>query len=183
MLRSTGGGRSRRSAFLTSRAAAVVLATAIMAPAAHAEFTVKDAQVMGRVLGFLDQAPPATVNLAIVYDGGSKSAAEALAGQLSGMKAGNFTLVPKAVSIGDVGGVNANAILLMNGVGGAGKVADVTRSKKIPCFTGDDSQVKSGACLIGIKSDPKVEILLNGALSKSSGITFGAAFRMMITEI
>ncbi len=76
----------------------------------------------------------------------------------------------------------ANAILVMDGVSGSA-AADATKSKKIPCFTGDSALVKSGACLISIKTDPKVEILVNGALSKSSGVGFGAAFRMMITEI
>ncbi len=164
-----------------SLAAAVVCACAYFSPA-EAGFTAQDGQVMGRVLGFLEQAPPSTVNLALVYDSpASKAQADALAGQLAG-KAGNFTLVPKVVKSSDLAGAGANAILLMDGVGGSA-AADAVKAKKIPCFTGDTSLVKSGACLISIKTDPKVEILVNSSLEKSSGIGFGAAFRMMITEI
>jgi hypothetical protein len=178
---------ARRSGYLnTCLSAASLLVAAgwlcLATTPAEAGFTAKDAQVLGRVLSFLDQAPPATVNLALVYDSpASQKEAEGLMGQLAG-KAGNFTLVPKLVKASDLAGAGANAILLMDGVGGSA-AADAVKSKKIPCFTGDTSLVKSGNCLISIKTDPKVEILVSGALSKSSGVSFGAAFRMMITEI
>lgn len=179
---------ARRSGYLNAcLSTASLLATAgwlcvaVTSPA-EAGFTAKDAQIMGRVLGFLDQAPPATVNLAVVYDSpASQKEAEGLMGVLTG-KAGNFTLVPKLVKVGDLAGASANAILLMDGVGGSA-AADTVKSKKIPCFTGDTSLVKSGACLISIRTDPKVEILVSGPLQKASGVGFGAAFRMMITEI
>ncbi len=153
-----------------------------LASPAQAGFTAKDAQILGRVLGFLEPAPPSSVTLALVYDSpASQKEAEALAGQIAG-KAGNFTLVPKLVKASDLAGSGANAILVMDGVGGSA-AADATKNKKIPCFTGDTALVRSGGCLISIKTDPKVEILVNGALSKASGVSFGAAFRMMITEI
>lgn len=178
----TGARRSGHvKSYLTIAFAAGLLCVGLASPA-EAGFTAKDAQIMGRVLGFLEQAPPATVNLAVVYDSpASQKEAEALMGQLAG-KAGNFTLVPKLVKAGDLAGSGASAILLMDGVGGSA-AADAVKGKKIPCFTGDSALVKSGGCLISIKTDPKVEILVNGALSKSSGVSFGAAFRMMITEI
>ena len=161
-----------------------LLCSFVVAAPANAEFAAKDAQVMARVMGFMDQPPPATVKLGIVYDAGTQKQAEALVAQLGGgLAAGKFTLVPTLVKIGDVGGANVNAVVLMAGVGGAAKVAEITKGKKIPCFTGDVSQVKSGACLVGINTDPKVEILLNKGLAASSGISFGAAFKMMITEI
>ena len=187
MHRSAKGGIVQRSVRLRAyRSIVTVFSFAagltFLAAPADAGFAAKDVQVMGRVLGFLDQAPPATVNLALVYDSpASQKQAEALMGQLAG-KVGNFTLVPKLVKTSDLAGAGVNAILVMDGVGGSA-AADAVKSKKIPCFTGDTSLVKNGSCLISIKTDPKVEILVSGALSKSSGVSFGAAFRMMITEI
>jgi hypothetical protein len=176
-----------RRKFLAAGSGAVftaLLCSFVVAAPANAEFAVKDAQVMARVMGFMEQPPPASVKLGIVYDAGTQKQAEALLAQLGGsFTAGKFTLVPMLVKIGDVGSANVNAFVLMAGTGGAAKVAEITKAKKIPCFTGDGSQVKSGACLVGINTDPKVEILLNKALAASSGITFGAAFKMMITEI
>ena len=120
--------------------------------------------------------------LALVYDSpASKAEADALAGQIAG-KAGNFTLVPKVVKSSDIGGSGANAILLMDGVSG-GFAADAVKGKKIPCFTSNSDLVRSGGCLISIKTDGKVEILVSGSLQKASGVGFGAAFRMMITEV
>jgi len=156
----------------------------VVAAPANAEFAAKDAQVMARVMGFMDQPPPASVKLGIVYDAGNQKQAEALMAQLGGsLAAGKFTLVPTLVKIGDVASANVNAVVLMAGTGGAANVAAITKSKKIPCFTGDRALVQSGACLVGINTDPKVEILLNKNLAASSGISFGAAFKMMITEI
>jgi len=158
-----------------------VFGTAILSPA-EAGFTAKDAQILGRVLGFLDPAPPSSVTLALVYDSpASQKEAEALASQIAG-EAGNFTLVPKVVKASDIGSSGANAILLMDGVSG-GFATDAVKAKKIPCFTSDSALVKSGTCLISIKTDGKVEILVSGALQKSSGVGFGAAFRMMISEV
>ena len=176
-----------RGKFLTSSSSAVFAAlfcSFIVAAPANAEFAAKDAQVMARVMGFMDQPPPATVKLGIVYDAGTQKQAEALMAQLGGsLAAGKFTLVPTLVKIGDVGGASVNAVVLIAGTGGAANVAAITKSKKIPCFTGDRAEVSSGACLVGINTDPKVEILLNKNLAASSGISFGAAFKMMITEI
>ncbi len=178
----TGALRSGYLNSCLSTAFAVGLFCIGIASPAQAGFTAKDAQILGRVLGFLDPAPPSSVTLALVYDSpASQKEAEALAGQIGG-KAGNFTLVPKPVKASDLAGSGANAILVMDGVSGSA-AAEATKAKKIPCFTGDSALVRSGGCLISIKTEPKVEILVNGALSKSSGVGFGAAFRMMITEI
>jgi len=178
------GFRGKFLASSSSVALAALLCSFVVAAPAQAEFAAKDAQVMARVMGFMDQPPPATVKLGIVYDAGTEKQAEALMAQLGGsLAAGKFTLVPTLVKIGDVGSANVNAVVLMSGTGGAANVAAITKAKKIPCFTGDRSLVQSGACLVGINTDPKVEILLNKALAASSGISFGAAFKMMITEI
>ena len=178
------GFRGKFLASSSSAALAALLCSFVVAAPANAEFAAKDAQVMARVMGFMDQPPPATVKLGIVYDAGNQKQAEALMAQLGGsLSAGKFTLVPTLVKIGDVGSANVNAVVLMAGTGGAASVAAITKGKKIPCFTGDRALVQSGACLVGINTDPKVEILLNKNLAASSGISFGAAFKMMITEI
>lgn len=181
-------GHHRKSFAAVSRAAlAALMCGAFVSAPAHAEFTLKAVQVMARILGFMNQPPPAQVSLGLVYDPAapaSQKQAENLRGQLgTGYKAGNFTMVPKLVKIGDVSSASVNVFVLMDGVGGAAKMADVIKAKKIPCFTGDIAQVNGGACLAGITTDPKVDIQLNRALAAASGINFGSAFHMMISEI
>ncbi len=173
--------RAKRLSALAPIIAAGLFCLGTTAPA-EAGFTAKDAQILGRVLGFLNPAPPSSVTLALVYDSpASQKEAEALAGQIGG-KAGNFTLVPKPVKASALANSNANAILVMSGVTGSA-AADAVKAKKIPCFTGDRALVKSGACLISITTNPKVEIVVSSKLEHASGVGFGAAFRMMITEI
>lgn len=164
---------------------AVVLAM----PAAQAEVTAKDVQVMARALGFTEKPPTGEVNMAIVYAPGNPESAkeandlQALLG--SGLKAGNLTLKPVLVKLDDVAGVgDVAAFLLTEGTGADGaKVAAAAKAKQKPCLTVDLAQVQSGACAMGIKSEPKVEIVVNKAAAEADGISFGAAFRMMITEL
>jgi len=52
----------------------------------------------------------------------------------------------------------------------------------VACLTTDLAQVRGGACAIGIRSGPRVEILVNHAAAESSGVSFSTAFRMLITE-
>ncbi|MDR3516593.1 MAG: hypothetical protein P4M00_12290, partial [Azospirillaceae bacterium] len=76
------------------------------------------------------------------------------------------------------------AFLLTDGVGAdAAKLAAATKAKQKPCVTTDISQVVSGACVMAVKSEPKVEITVNKAAATDSGVSFAASFRMMIKEI
>ena len=164
-------------------------AMALAMPTAHAEITAKDVQVMARALGFTEKPPTGDVNVAIVYaPGNPESAKEAddlqkLMG--AGLKAGNLTLKPVMVKIDDLASAgDVGAFLLTEGVGADGaKVAGATKAKQKPCLTVDMAQVQSGACVMGVKSEPKVEIVVNKAAAEAAGISFGAAFRMMITEL
>jgi hypothetical protein len=181
-------GIRRKFLGAASRIALTVLLCGVSgAEPARAEFTLKAAQVMARILSFMDHPPPAQVHLGLVYDPGtpaSQKQAEAMMGQFGGgYKAGNFTFVPRLVKLSDAAGANVSVIVLMEGVGGASKIADITKTKKTPCFTSDISQFTSGTCLVGITTVPRVEVMLNRNLAAASGISFGSAFHMMITEM
>ena len=51
------------------------------------------------------------------------------------------------------------------------------------CITGDIDLVEAGACALAIRSDPRVEIIVNRKSAASAGISFATAFRMLIHEI
>jgi len=167
---------------------AVGAATLPTSPA-RADITPKDVQVMARALGFTEKPPTGEVNIGIVFaPGNPQSAKEAddlktLMG--TGLKAGNLTLKPVLVKIDDLGSAgDVAAFLLTDGVGADGaKLAAATKTKQKPCVTIDMAQVQSGACVMGIKSEPKVEIVVNKAAAADSGVSFAASFRMMITEL
>lgn len=156
---------------------------------AQADVTAKDVQVMARALGFTEKPPTGDVTIGIVFAPGNPQSAKeaedlkALLGD--GLKAGNLTLKPVLVKIDDLAGAgDVAAFLLTEGVGADGaKLAAATKAKQKPCVTVDIAQVQSGACVMGVKSEPKVEIVVNKAAAADSGVSFAASFRMMITEL
>jgi hypothetical protein len=154
---------------------------------AHAEFTLSDIQIAGRALGFLDKPLQGQVTAGIVYsptNPQSTREAEALKNMLGdGLKIGNITLRPVLVSVADVQHSNASLFLLTDSADDVNLVADASRNKKIPCITTDLRKVKDGNCAIGVRSQPKIEILVNRNAAITSQLSFSAVFRMMITEI
>ena len=58
-----------------------------------------------------------------------------------------------------------------------------SRTRKVPCITFDLAQVRSGACTMGVRAHPRIEVLVNRAAAEASGTEFAAVFRFMITEI
>lgn len=169
----------------------LVMGTALAAlagSAALADVTQTDVEVGGRVLGFLATPMTGDTKLSVVYaPGNAASAAEqkALMGILgSGLKAGNVTFQPTAVELDKIDSVSGGVVFLAGGLGAdAAKVAAVLKAKKLICMTTDLAAVQGGFCPIHLKSAPKVQITVNKALADQIGISFGAAFKLMITEI
>jgi hypothetical protein len=155
--------------------------------AAHAQFTLNDLQIAGRALGFLDKPMQGVIAAGIVYapaNAQSTREAEALKEMIGdGLRIGNITLKPVLVPIGDIQYSSPALFLLTEGVEEATALADAARVKRIPCITTDLSQVKNGSCAIGVRSQPKIEILVNRNAASGSQLSFSAVFRMMITEM
>lgn len=145
-----------------------------------------DLQIAARALSFMTDAPSGTVRVGIVFDPNNPQSA-ADAAQLEqlmagGLRVGNVTLQPIQVPIDQVAGAQVGLFFLTEGTGSAGRLSEVASAHKVACITTDLAQVRSGACAIGIRSGPRVEILVNRAAAESSGISFSTAFRMLITE-
>jgi hypothetical protein len=147
----------------------------------------KDLQVAGRALTFLENGPTGRATLGVVFDP-SKPASVAeknavMAAIGGGYSAGTVTLVGKPVEAGDVGGVaGVNALYVTEGVNYAA-VGSAAKGKKLVTISSDLACVRSGACVMGVTTAPKVEITVNRAAAASVGAAFKAAFRMMIKEI
>jgi hypothetical protein len=176
----SGRPRSRLCAFL-------MLCTAFASGAAHAEFTLSDLQIAGRALGFLERPVQGQVTAGIIYSPANPQSAreaEALKSMLGdGLRVGNVTLRPVLIPVTDLPHSTAALFLLAGGVDDAVLLADTVRIKRIPCITTDLAKVKSGSCAIGVRSQPKIEILVNRNAATGSDLKFSAVFRMMITEI
>ena len=115
---------------------------------------------MGRAVAFMAPSPAADSFVAIAYVTGnaaSRQDAEAIASLIGGgVRAGKMLLRPKLIDTGSLA---------------AGGFAVVIAA------------VRAGLCAMAITSAPRVEIVVNHAVSAAAGIEFAAAFRMMIREI
>jgi hypothetical protein len=164
---------------------ALASAALLAATPAMADTTAKDLQVMGRAIAFMNGAPSGAVNVGIVYNASTEAAAHAIQALMgAGLAAGSLTLKPVLVKADDAAGANVDVFLVTDGMGGDGaKAGAAAKSKHKLCVTTDMAQAKSGACMMGVQSDPKVQIVVNKASAAGAGISFAAAFSMMITEI
>jgi hypothetical protein len=153
---------------------------------AHAD-TAKDLQVAGRALTFLENGPTGRAVLGVVFDP-SKPASVAeknavMAAIGGGYAAGAVTLVGKPVEADDVAGAaGVNAFYVTGGVNYAA-VGAAAKARKIVTIGSSPACVNTGACVMGVTTDPKVEITVNRSAAAAVGAAFKAAFRMMIKEI
>jgi len=157
-------------------------------PAAVAEVTAQDLQIAARALSFLHKPLNGEVAVGIVYVRGNPQSlkeAESLQRMLNeGLKVGNITLRSSLVSLAETPHASVRLFFLTTGLGAdANSLADVSRAKHLPCFTTDLSQVAAGRCAVGVRSQPKIEIVVNRVAATASGTTFSTVFRMMITEM
>ena len=167
---------------------AALLACALMAAAtARADVIGSDLQIAARALSFIENPPVGEVRVGIVFAPGmSGSLAEAGALQRllgDGLRAGRLVLKPVMVPVSEAAAADVGLFFLTAGLGSeAAAVARHSKAKHIPCVTTDLDQVRNGLCVMGVRSQPRVEILVNRAAAADSGIVFSTAFRTLITE-
>jgi hypothetical protein len=165
----------------------LVFCSALAAAPVRAATSENDVTIAARALGFLDKPLRGAVRVGIVYAADNPQSTGS-AGALrkimeSGLKVGGLSLIPVLVPIDGVGVADVNLLFLAEGVGArASKVGDAGRTKHIACVTLDIDQVRNGNCTIGVKSEPRVEILVNREAAAGSGVVFAGAFKMLITE-
>jgi len=166
--------------------AALAAAVAFGPGLAHAD-PAKDLQVAGRALTFLENGPTGHAVLGVVFDPAKpasvaeKNAVMAALG--GGYAAGAVTLVGRPVEADEVAGAaGVNALYVTGGVNYAA-VGAVAKARKLITIGSSPACVGSGACVMGVTTDPKVEITVNRAAAAAVGAAFKAAFRMMIKEI
>lgn len=171
-----------------ARPVALALVALTAASSAWPQVTDTEFLVAARAIGFIDSLHPGALNVGIVYtprNAQSEQQARELAAFMGeGRRVGNFTLKPVLLPIDQISTRGVGLFLLTDGVGqDAKQVASVSHARKLPCLTYDLAQVRAGNCTIGVRTEPRIEVLVNRASAAASGTEFAAVFRMMITEI
>lgn len=163
------------------------LSVALFSFSANAATTEKDLQVVARAAAFTEGLAKGDIQAAIVYDAGSaasKADADGIAAIMGGgLSASGVTLKPMLVSSGSLGSLGgAGVVIIADGSGAVQGAAFSAAGGKLTVST-DFSCVQSGKCVMGVRSEPKVEIVVNRNAAAGAGVSFAQAFRMMISEI
>jgi ABC-type uncharacterized transport system substrate-binding protein len=171
-----------------SVALAISIATGISGMPAAAEVAQTDLLIAGRAIGFIRSLKSGDVHVGIVYDPGiaqSVQQAADLNGLMGGsLSVGNLVLKPVMLPVAQLGNAGIDLFFLTEGMGIDGeKVKAASRARKIPCITFDMTQVRNGACAMGVRSQPKIEVFVNREAAEASGTDLATVFRVMITEI
>jgi ABC-type uncharacterized transport system substrate-binding protein len=166
----------------------LVSCCAAISPAARADVTLTDLQVAARALSFMEAPLTGTVRVGIVHDPAnprSTRQAQEMQVMLSdGLQVGNVELRPVMVGLDEASAADVDLFFLTEYLSSQELLlAAISTTRQIPCITTDVAQVQRGACLMGVRSTPKVEILVNRAASIDSGMAFATVFRVMITEL
>ena len=167
------------------------LLLALLLPAAawaqsSAQTTARDLQVVARALGFLETPLRGNIEVAVVHPPGSPAEAQAVIDALGpdGLRAGNVILRAKPVPSDQLAAMAANpAILLIAAVlPQAGPIANATAGRGVVTIATEERAASTGQVVMTVRSEPRVEIIVNRAAAQAAGVRFAAAFRMMIQE-
>jgi hypothetical protein len=167
---------------------ALLASAALMALPAAAEVSDTTLLVAARALSFLQHPLQGEIIVGIVYQPGnaqSEREARQLGAMMEdGFRAGQLVLRSRLITLDELASSNVGLYFLTSELGHAATpLALLNRSRQIPCVTTDIAQVRDGNCAMGVRSLPRVEILVNRAAAAASGMTFSEAFRVMITEM
>lgn len=136
---------------------------------------------MARAVGFVDGMPRGNLPVAVV-DGPNADAIVAAMG--AGVAGAGVTLVPRKVPVSGLAASGVRVIIVPEGQAGQqAAIAAAARGMHAVTMSTDMTCVNSGNCVVGVASDPRVEIVVSRAASTAAGVGFAQAFRVMIREV
>ncbi|MDQ0464832.1 hypothetical protein QO010_002616 [Caulobacter ginsengisoli] len=175
--------RNRKKQLITALTMSLVMAFPL---ASHAD-PAKNLAVAGRALTFLENGPSGSAVLGVVFDPskpGSVAEKNAIMAALGGgYAAGSLKLTGKPIEVSAVGGASGVAALYVTSGVNYAAVGGAAKARKLITIGSDPACAASGACVMSVATDPKVDIVVNRATAAAVGVAFKAAFRMMIREI
>lgn len=182
--------RRRRRATPLVGAALWLLSLALLpastpADAGVASVTAADLSVLSHALVFREPPSPDGV-LAIAYTAGdsdSKQDALAIAAEVgAGLVTRRGVLRPLVVDTDSLAEHRFAVVIQAAGAAGPA-LAHAWRTQHALCVTTDFVTVRKGECIIGIRTKPRVQIVLNEQAARAADVHFATAFLMMINEL
>lgn len=181
--------RARRRCTRWSPWLAGVLSLVVAGPPALADWTKTDVQVAARALSFVTDPLRGAVRVGIVYASDSPRSvrqAQSLRGMLAdGVRIGALELRPVLLDAAVVANADVDLFFLTEFIppDETPRLSGADTKRPILCVTTDIAQVRSGSCIMGVRSRPKIEVFVNRAAASENHVTFSTVFRVMITEL
>jgi hypothetical protein len=173
---------------ITLAGLAAFASVSVNAPAAVAEFTAKDGQVLGRTLGFVGNGMSGVVIVGVVVsptDPDSQHDAEIVRGVIGAdLPAGRVRLQVRLVPLEQLNAVTGLAALYVtSGLSASMEtIAGTAQRLHIPTISADLGCVESGGCVVAFSTEPTVQIVIDSAAAERAGVHFMQAFRMLVRE-
>jgi hypothetical protein len=161
---------------------------AATSPAAVAEFSAKDGQVLGRTLSFVGDGVSGVIVVGIVVSGAdpaSRRDAEVIRDVVGAdLQAGRVRLQVRLVPVEQLAAVSGVAALYVtSGLAASMETISSTAQRlHVPTISADMTCVESRGCVVGFSTEPTVQIVLDRALAERTGVHFMQAFRMLVRE-
>ncbi len=165
---------------------AALLAGGVPVAASAAEMSVRDLQVIARAIAFMTPPPSGTAEIGIVYPGasdpGKQEAERIVAAFGTGLRAGSLTLTARAMPLEGIASGPVALLLTSAALPHAATAATAVAGKGVLTVAVEPSAIEGGRVVMTVRSEPRVEILVNRVAAQGAGVGFSAAFRMMIQE-
>ena len=168
-------------------AALSVWLLAIPPQASGAEFTAKDAQVLGRTLGYVGDGRTGNALVGIVGSPGGPAAQDGVERVLAvigqGLAAGRVTLQARLLPIDQLAVASGmDALFVTSESLGRPEVMRAAERLRIPVVSTDLACAEKAQCTVGFTSEPTVQIVISRSAADRTGVRFTQAFRMLVPE-
>lgn len=143
----------------------------------------KDFQTISKAVSFVKGGPKGDVVMDVLYDSSNPDSvahADEIASIVSGGIGKKVKLTANKVS--DVASVTSKIVFVTRGTSSMYASALDKASANGGLTVSTDSDCLGSGCVLVVKTQPKVDILVSSAAASKAGIEFASAFRMMITE-
>ena len=158
------------------------------ASAAAGTADLRDLQVVARSLKFLGKAPGPQVVIGVVTDPTSPTEAAAADGLLrlidGRLQSGTTDFSGRVIDVGALDAMDGvDLVFVPPGLGAhQAEVFAAARERGLMTVSTDQSCVDNGYCVMWVKAEPSVRIVVHRAAAEASDIRFDTSFRMLVTE-
>lgn len=152
------------------------------------DVTVGDLQAAARAIGFLNNLPRDGVTIIGVVYASQSPSSKALATQTANLLStlpgpNNSTIRARPVPVETL--VQANdrldAIFLLPGMSAeAPTIVEAIRRRHILSISNDPACLETNCCVLMVRANPQVEIILNSAMAEAVGADFSTVFAMIV---